>query len=32
MILKMVKIPQVDYIDDISKAFVDGGDQSIQSF
>ena len=31
MILKMVKIHQVDYIDDISKGFVDGGDRSIQS-
>ena len=31
MILKMVEIHQVDYIDDISKGFVDGGDRSIQS-
>ena len=31
MILKMVEIHQVDYIDDISKEFVDGGDRSIQS-
>ena len=31
MILKMVKIHQVDYIDDISKGFVDGGDRSIKS-
>ena len=29
--LKMVEIHQVDYIDDISKGFVDGGDRSIQS-
>ena len=31
MILKMVEIYQVDYIDDISKGFVDGGDRPIQS-
>ena len=31
MILKMVEIHQVDYLDDISKGFVDGGDRSIQS-
>ena len=31
MILKMVEIHQRDYIDDISKEFVDGGDRSIQS-
>ena len=31
MILKMVEFHQVDYIDDISKEFVDGGDRSIQS-
>ena len=31
MILKMVEIHQVDFIDDISKGFVDGGDRSIKS-
>ena len=30
MIFEMVKIHQVDNIDDISKEFVDGGDKSIQ--
>ena len=27
----MVEIHQVDYLDDISKGFVDGGDRSIKS-
>ena len=31
MILKMFEIHQVDYIDDISKGFVDVGDRSIKS-